>query len=138
MRNNLLILSLAALCTLFAGFGFAGAGTTMRISVPFDFYAGNQHLAAGDYVFEIGSGLAQPASVVTVRQKAGTGLCILLTQAGTDGNSTKLAFNKYGDKHFLSGVSIRGLKAGVQMLRLEKELRAQVEKDRNVLIIAQK
>jgi len=110
----------------------------MRISVPFDFYAGTRHLAAGDYVFEMGSGLAQPASVVTVRQKEGTGLCVLLTQTGTDADSTKLVFNKYGDKHFLSSISIQGLKAGIQMAKLEKELRAQVEKDGNVVIIAQK
>jgi hypothetical protein len=82
--------------------------------------------------------LAQPASVVTVRRKEGTGLCHLLTQTGTDADSTKLVFNKYGDKHFLSSISIQGLKAGIQMAKLEKELRAQAERDRNIVVIAQK
>jgi hypothetical protein len=137
MRNNLVILSLVAVCTLFAGFGFAGQAT-MRISVPFDFYAGDQQLPAGEYTFQMGSPLAHTASVVTVRQKEGMGLCVLLTQPGTDTADAKLRFNKYGNKHFLSSVSIQGLKAGVRMIGLEKELRAQAGKDGNVVIIAQK
>jgi hypothetical protein len=137
MKNNLVILSLVAVFTLFAGFGFAGTAT-MRISVPFDFYAGDQQLPAGEYTFQMGSPLAQTASVVTVRAKGGTGLCILATQPGTDAADAKLLFNKYGNKHFLTSVSIKGLKAGVQMMRLEKELRAQTERDRNTVTIAQR
>jgi hypothetical protein len=137
MKNNLVILSLVAVFTLFAGFGFAGTAT-MRISVPFDFYAGDQQLPAGEYTFQMGSPLAQTASVVTVRAKGGEGLCILATQPGTDLADAKLLFNKYGNKHFLTSVSIKGLKAGVQMMQLEKELRAQAERGRNTVIIAQR
>jgi len=137
MKNNLVILSLVAVFTLFAGFGFAGTAT-MRISIPFDFYAGDQQLPAGEYTFQMGSPLAQTSSVVTVRAKGGAGLCILATQPGTDAADAKLLFNKYGNRHFLSSVSIRGLKAGVPMVKLEKELRAQAERDQSTVTIAQR
>jgi hypothetical protein len=126
MKKNLVILSLVAVCTLFASLGFAGTAT-MRVRVPFDFYAGDQQLPAGEYTFQMGSPLAQTGSVVTVRAKEGTGMCILVSQAGTDAGDTKLLFNQYGSKHFLSSVSIQGLKAGLRMVQLEKEMRAQAE-----------
>jgi hypothetical protein len=65
---------------------------------------------------------------------------MMLTRLGTEKNldSSHLLFNKYGDKHFLSSVSIRGHKAAVRMQKLERELRAQIEKERSVVRIAQK
>jgi hypothetical protein len=133
MKKNLVILTLVAAFTL-ASFGFAGAGTAMRISVPFDFYAGNEQLPAGEYTFAMGS----ESSTVTVRAKEGTGICILLAKSGTDTAADRLLFNKYGGKHFLSGVSILGVKADVKMVKLEKELRAQFQREQNAVLFAQK
>jgi hypothetical protein len=140
MKNNMVLLSLVAVLTLMAGFGFAGTGVTMRVSVPFDFYAGNQQLPAGEYTIEMGSGFLPTASIMTVRADQGTGIWIIATKAGTDRDldSCTLLFNKYGDKHFLSTVSIRGYKAGLKELKLEKELRAKAEVEQNTVIIAQK
>jgi hypothetical protein len=63
---------------------------------------------------------------------------MLVTRPGTDAIDSKLLFNKYGNKHFLSSVSIQGFKAGVKMQKLERELRAQLQKQSNVVNIAQK
>ena len=138
MKKNLVVLSFVAVCTLFSSFALAGPGATLRIHVPFDFYAGNQQLPAGNYVFEMGSGSVDRASIVKVSTKSGEGVCILLTSPGTDNANETLMFNKYGNKHFLSSISIRGTKAGVPMIKLEKELRAQAERDRNVITVAQR
>jgi len=139
MRTNLVILSLVAAFTLTASFGFAGSGVGMSVSVPFDFYAGDQKLPAGEYSFEMGSGFLPTAAVVTVRAKDGTGIWLMATQAGTDETSSnRLAFHKYGNRHFLSDVSIQGFKAGVKMLKLEKEIRAQLEKEQRTILVAQK
>jgi hypothetical protein len=138
MRKNLVVLSLVAAFTLMASFGFAGSGTAMRITVPFDFYAGNEQLPAGDYTFEMASGITQTGSLVTIRTQKGVGMCMLITRPGTDAADSKLLFNKYGDRHFLSAVSIQGFTAGVKMQKLEKELRAQFQKQKDVVTIAQK
>jgi len=136
MKSNLLVLSVVAVLTLMASSGFAGV--TMRVSVPFDFYAGDQQLPAGEYTFEMGSGLHSTASVVTLRAKEG--IWFMPTQAGTtnDLSLCQLQFNRYGDKHFLSAVLIRGIKAGLKPVKLGRELRAQGEKDRSAVTIAQK
>ena len=139
MKNNLVVLSLVAVFTLMASFGFAGTGIGMSLNVPFDFYAGDQKLPAGEYTFEMGSGFLPTAAVLTVRAKDGTGIWIMTTQAGTDKNAAnEVSFNQYGDKQFLSSVSIQGFKAGVKMLKLERDTRTQLEKERSTVIVAQK
>ena len=140
MKNNLLILSLAVVFTLTASFVFAASEFEMLVKVPFDFYAGGQHLSAGEYIFAMSSGLLPTASSVKIHSKDGKPICILNTQAGTDTiqNSNQLRFNQYGNQQFLSSISIRGFKAGVQMPILEKELRAQMQKEQKAITIAQK
>jgi hypothetical protein len=139
MKTNLVILSLVAAFTLTASFGFAGSGVGMSISVPFDFYMGDQKLPAGEYTFEMGSGYLPTAAVVSVRAKDGTGIWLMATQAGTEEDtSPRLGFHHYGDKHFLSTVSIQGFKAGVKMLKLEREIRTQLEKEQSDVLVAQK
>lgn len=140
MKNNLVVLSLVAAFILTASFGMAGTGVVMTINVPFDFYAGDQKLPAGEYRFEMGSGFLPTAAVVTVRAKDGTGIWVMATQAGTDESASlnQLSFNQYGDKQFLSSVSIQGFKAGVKALKIERETRSQLEKERSTVIVAQK
>jgi hypothetical protein len=140
MKNNLVVLSLVAAFTLLSSFAFAGTGVGMRISVPFDFYLGDQKLPAGEYDFDMGSGFLPTAAVVTVRAKNGTGIWVMATQAGTnqDASANQLSFNQYGDKQFLSSVSIQGFQAGVRMLKLEAETRTQLQKEKSTVVIAQK
>jgi len=136
MRKNLVVLSFVAICTLFSGFALAGPGAAMRVNVPFDFYVGAQQLPAGEYIFERGSGPVDPTSLLKVSKRSGEGVCLLVTLPGSGNADEKLLFNKYGNQHFLTGVSIQGIKAGVPMQKLEKELRAQAERDLNVVTVA--
>jgi hypothetical protein len=140
MKKNLVVLSLVVVFTLTASFVFAGSEIAMHVKVPFDFYAGGQQFSAGEYIFEMSSGLLPTAASVKILSSDGKPICILNTQAGTDENqlTNLLRFNQYGDKQFLSSVSIQGFKAGIQMLNLEKELKAQMEKEQKTVVIAQK
>ena len=140
MKRNLVLLSLVAVLTVMASFAFAGAGVIMRIHVPFDFYMEDQLLQAGDYSFELGSGHAGITSMVTVRDRDGMGVRMLMTPAGfyTDADLSSLRFNQYGDKYFLSCVSVRGYNANVKMFKLERELRSQAPKTKATTLIAQK
>ncbi len=137
MRHSLMILSLVAVMAIAAGFGFAGSIAGMRISVPFDFYAGDQQLPAGEYTFSMESGLVATGSKVVVQSPNGKGLFFLMTRPGTDKTASRLLFNKYDNRHFLSSISIQGFKASVRITKLEKELRAQLPNSKNVILVAQ-
>jgi len=139
MKRNLVVLSLAAALTLMAASGIASTSVSMCIRVPFDFYAGDQKLPAGEYSFGMGSGLLPTASVVTLRAGDGKGIWIMVTKPEIDRPSLdRLVFNRYGDKHFLSTVSIQGFKAAFKVQKHEKELRSQVQRMQNTVAVAQK
>ena len=139
MNKILVLLSVAAALSLMAGLAFAGMGVAMHVNVPFDFYLEDQLLPAGEYNFEMGSLGGATASSVTVRATDGTGIMMIAALPGVDSNKVMghLLFNQYGEKHFLSGVSIRGHKATLKMLKFEKELRSQLEKTRSTTTVAQ-
>ena len=109
----------------------------MRINVPFDFYAGDQQLPAGEYTFSMESGLVATGSKVVVQSPNGEGLFFLMTRPGTDETASRLLFNKYDNRYFLSSISIQGFKASVRITKLEKELRAQLPNPKNVILLAQ-
>jgi hypothetical protein len=138
MKNNMVILSLVLVLALMASVGVAGASELMRIHVPFDFYAGNQQVPAGDYTFSMESSLSATGSRVKINSKDGEGICLLLTQPGQDESTSRLLFNKYGNKYFLTSVSIRGFKAALKATKLEQELRVQLQTPQNVVLVAQR
>ena len=138
MKRNLVVLSFVLVLGLMAGFVFAGEN--MRINVPFAFYMGDQLFPAGEYRFDMNHGNYATASFVNVWAPKGADNRLLMTTAGTDKNTTanQLVFNKYGQKLFLSTVSINGYKAAFKALSLERELRSQAERAPSVITIAQK
>ena len=139
MKKNLVVLSLAAVLAVMVSFAAAGDRIAMRVHIPFDFYMENQMMQAGDYRFEMGSGFDAIASRVTVQDKEGRGIRMILTHAGsqTDASLSALRFNRYGNGYFLSNVSICGYNANLTMLKLEKELRAEFKTAQAVLLLAQ-
>jgi hypothetical protein len=140
MKKNLVILSIMVVFGLVATLAYAGAGAGMRIKVPFDFYLDDQLIPTGEYSFAMDSNNHATASQVTLWSIQGTVMRMVLTSPGTENDATvnQLSFNKYGDKYFLSTVSIGGHRATVKMLKLEKELRAQMEKKPATITVAQK
>jgi hypothetical protein len=139
MKKNLVVLSVVAALSLMSSIAFAGPGVAMHISVPFEFYLEDQLLPAGEYHFEMGSGSDAIASRVTVLSKDGEGIRMISTLPGNNAAPAEshLCFNQYGEKHFLSGVSIRGYNATLKVFKLERELRAQFEKAKSVTLVAQ-
>jgi hypothetical protein len=140
MKKNLVVLSMAVVLGLMAAFSYAGAGVGIRINVPFDFYLEDQLYSAGEYSFEMNSGNFATASQLTLWAIQGSQQKLALTNPGTEKNMTanQLSFNKYGNKHFLSTVSIGGHKATVRMFKLERELRSQMDKNPTTITVAQK
>jgi hypothetical protein len=101
---------------------------------------GDQLFPAGEYRFDMNHGNYATASFVNVWTPKGADNRLLMTTAGTDKNTTanQLVFNKYGQKLFLSTVSINGHKAALKALSLEGELRSQAEKAPSIITIAQR
>jgi len=99
------------------------AQTIARVTVPFDFTVGQTQMSAGTY--EINP-LAHDAIVVRDTKEAKSALSVVRSERSRNGDSgTKLVFNRYGDKYFLSQVSC-GFGGGVRRLptsKLEKEVR---------------
>lgn len=139
MKKCSVFLSLIVAVVLCAGFAFASEGTSMHVSVPFDFYLEDQLLPAGDYHFEMGSNSSVTASSVAVRSIDGDAIRLLVTVPGIDENdgTNCLRFNEYGNKHFLSSVSINGHKAKLKMFKFEKELKSQIEHENRTTAVAQ-
>jgi hypothetical protein len=98
--------------------------TIATATVPFDFTVGQTQLSAGTY--EI-STLAHAAGIEIRNIKAAKSVLSVVCSehSRNDDSRTKLMFNRYGDKYFLSQVS-RGLGGRVMQLpisKLEKEVR---------------
>jgi hypothetical protein len=138
MKKNLVVLSFVVVFGMMAAFAFAGEN--MRINVPFAFYMGDQQYPAGEYNFNMNHGNYATGSVVNIWAPKGTEDKLVMANAGTDFTTTanELVFKKYGQKLFLSTVSINGYKATLKVLNLEKELRGQVQQAPSAITVAQK
>ena len=100
------------------------AQTIAKATVPFDFTVGQTQLSAGTY--EINP-LAHAAGIeIRNSTTAKSVLSVFRSEHSRNNDSrTKLVFNRYGDKYFLSQVSC-GLGGGVMQLppsKLEQEVR---------------
>jgi len=119
---------------------YAGAAKSMIINVPFEFYMQDQVLPAGEYKFEMGSVVLPTGSVIVIRTGEGKGISFLLTRSENNKGSfqSRLRFNQYGEKHFLSSVSVGSCKANLSISKLERELRASNKAARTETLIAEK
>ncbi len=121
----------------------AGAATKLTVTVPFEFYAGDNRLPAGDYVFEfrgISPAVASSSSVL-VQKQDGTSVTWIIAEPGQNvrhGANTQLVFNRYGDKYFLTKIECLDYQAGVGMSKAEKETRAQNQRDGGTVLVAGK
>jgi hypothetical protein len=115
-------------------------GAEVRVNIPFDFYLEDQLLPTGDYRFQMDCGYHATGSQLVVWGTNGNVNKMLFTVPGTRNNAglSELSFNKYGDKYFLSTVSIGDHKATVKVFKLERELRSQLNNTPDTIRIAQK
>ena len=112
-------------------FGVALLATTLaapfstvriRAEIPFDFMVGKKRLPKGEYLIES----LNDSGTLTIRhaKKGKAATFNTIRHKPTDSNKSKLVFNRYGDKYFLSQVA-RGHGNGVMQLptsKLEKEV----------------
>jgi hypothetical protein len=83
----------------------AQAPSVLVVNVPFEFVVGNQALPAGEYKIE--RGLSSRLDVLLIRRADGRALTYMLTTAlhAKDVQpESKLIFNRYGNRYFLSQI----------------------------------
>ena len=121
MKKRILgMVSLMVLAVL-ASTRVAQAQQSLLVNIPFDFVAGNQTLPAGQYAVSVAS---VGHSLLLVDRKDGIASAFLITNAVAANEiqtESKLIFNRYGDRYFLSKVWTEGNSRGRELLKSARE-----------------
>jgi hypothetical protein len=141
-RTTVLLTSITALL-MFAAVTSAGTATRIRVNIPFDFFVGEQQLAAGSYIFEmrgLGFGSSSSSAVAIYRPDGNFAYLTLTMPAEYDRRSSDghLHFKRYENTYFLYKVEGPQCGAGVRMTKAEREYRAQARRPQDVVLIAVK
>ena len=126
--------SLISLLTLLLVAGSAIAQTVhVGANIPFNFAVGNKTLPAGPY--DIGTINSNESKMLLVQFRNGSSNAIVASNAAANlkaADKTKLVFNKYGNRYFLSQIWVNGAKLGRQLPRSsrEKEIAGELAQDR--------
>ncbi len=139
MIKNLLSLAMSLALLMSAA---AQAQTThLKITVPFEFTAGNVQLPAGDYeVTAVGLWGGSTLSVHNVNSNAGTLVLSTSSRSQKSVADAKLVFYRYGQQYFLAEVWTRNSSLGhqIQIKSRQTELAKNQSKDEVVLIASEK
>jgi hypothetical protein len=119
----------------------AQAQDALVVNIPFDFMAGNRNLPAGEYSVKVSQ---SDARIVLIERKDATAAMFIGTNtvvANTIQSESKLVFNRYGDRYFLSQVWNEGNSRGRQLMKTarEKEIAqtAKIETEGQVTLVAE-
>ena len=143
MKRLIVIAASIIALLVFATVAPAGTGTRIRANIPFDFFAGEQQLPAGYYIFEtraLGFG-SSSSSAVAIYHPDGNFACLTPSMpTGYDSRSVDghLHFKRYGTVYFLSRVE--GLQSGaaLRVTKAEKEYSAQTRRPQETVLMAAK
>src|ERR1700758_2204322 len=135
--------SLVSLLTLLLVAGSAFAQTVhVRGNIPFNFAVGNKTLPAGTY--DVGTIDHRNSKILLLEARDGNASMMVGSNAAENlkpADKTKLVFNQYGNRYFLSEIWVNGATIGRQLPKTsrEKELARDVAQDltqRRVEIVA--
>jgi len=135
--------SLVSLLSLLLVAGSAVAQTVhVRANIPFNFAVGNKTLPAGTY--DVGTIDGRDNKMLLLQGREGNSSMIVGSNAAENvkpADKTKLVFNQYGSRYFLSEIWVNGATRGRQLPKTsrEKELAKDFAQDltqRRVEIVA--
>lgn len=141
MKTRALIMAGMMALTAMATTRVTQAQETMRVNIPFDFVAGNTSLPAGEYLVET-SGPTH--TLLLIDRKDTISSAFINTNAAVSAgpqSESKLVFNRYGDRYFLSQVWTAGYSTGRQLMKTAREkeiaLTAKIETEGPVTLVAE-
>ena len=143
MKKTVVLSGSVALLLLLSVAAFADSPASLRVNVPFAFYAENGQFPAGEYVFEFkGMGPSSAStSRVLLRQVDGSASAWIPIDQGDGmvaGTNAQLVFNQYGRQYFLTKIECMNYQARLRTTKAEKELRAQGEKGTGAVLAGAK
>jgi hypothetical protein len=141
MKTRALVMAGMMALTAMATTRVTRAQETMRVNIPFDFVAGNTSLPAGEYWVET-SGPTH--TLLLIDRKDAISSAFINTNAAVSAgpqSESKLVFNRYGDRYFLSQVWTAGYSTGRQLMKTAREkeiaLTAKIETEGPVTLVAE-
>ena len=139
MKKNLLTIAMSLALLMSAA---AQAQTThLKITVPFDFTAGNVQLPAGEYdVTTVGPWGGTTLSVHNVNSNAATLVLSISCRSQKPAANARLVFYRYGQQYFLAEVWNRNSSLGnqIKINSRQMELARNQSKEEVVLMASQK
>src|SRR5258708_5916852 len=140
MKKRAFVTATLFVLSIIAAAQVAQADEPMTVNIPFAFVAGNATLPAGEYRVQKLDG--NPA-VVLIRCSGASAAAMVMSnaaQAKETQTQSKLVFNRYGNRYFLSQVWAAGSIRGRQLLKSsrEKEISqlARIETKSEVALVA--
>jgi hypothetical protein len=141
MKKRLMVLAAVMTLTVMASARVAQAQQSLVVNIPFDFVAGNQMLPAGQYAVKLSG---PQHSLILIDRKYSLASSFLNTNAVAANEiptESKLVFNRYDHRYFLSQIWTAGDSSGRQLQKSarEKEVAqiAQVETKDQVILVAE-
>jgi hypothetical protein len=140
MKKRTFVMTSLLLLSLMAAAQVVEAQESLVVNIPFEFVAGKATLPAGEYRVEK---LEKGSVVVLVRgwrPGASAAVMTMAAQANEPQSDSKLVFNRYGNRYFLSEYWSAGSSRGWQLLKSarEKEISrmARIETQGQVTLVA--
>jgi hypothetical protein len=131
MKTRAILMAAAMSLTVLASAHLAQAQENLVVTIPFDFAAGSANLPAGDYSVKASEA---NHSVMLINRDNPAASMVILTNAAESvqpQTQSKLVFNRYGDRYFLSQIWTEGNTTGRQLSKSkrEKEIAAEARLD---------
>jgi len=121
MKKHTFVMTSLLLLSLMAAAQVVKAQEPLVVNIPFEFVAGKATLPAGEYRVEK---LEKGSVVVLIRAaRPGTSALVMTmaAQANEPQSDSKLVFNRYGNRYFLSQYWSAGSSRGRQVLKSTRE-----------------
>jgi len=100
----------------------AFAQTHLRANIPFDFIVDKAKLAAGEYdISTLGFATEKTLLLRNSDAKTARMINVNVVQANRPASQTKLVFQRYGDRYFLSQIWVEGRDIGRELPRSARE-----------------
>jgi hypothetical protein len=131
MKTRTILMAAAMSLTVLASTRVAQAQEQLVVTIPFDFAAGSANLPAGDYSVKLGP--TDHTILLINRDNPAVSMFLTANSAAAVEPQTqsKLVFNRYGDRYFLSKIWMEGHTEGRQLPKSgrEKEIASEARLD---------
>ena len=121
MRKRSLVMAGLMVLTVMASTRVAQAQDAIVVKVPFDFAAGAVKMPAGEYLVKIGGPSRSLLLINRTDPSASAFVPVNSAESANTPTESKLVFNCYGDRYFLSQVWTAGNNTGRQLMKSARE-----------------